>query len=66
VFGDGRSAFLVRDAVVQDLPHQAAEPVGDRSDRLGVSESGTSRRCTTAKIVPLAFRAELAKMMNLV
>jgi hypothetical protein len=33
---------------------------------LGVSESGTSRRCTTAKIVPLAFRAELAKMMNLV
>ena len=39
VFGDGRSAFLIRDLVVQDLPHQAAEPVGDRPDRLGVSES---------------------------
>src|SRR6266850_2931453 len=38
-FGDGRAAFLVRDAVVQDLPHEATEPMRDRSDRLGMTET---------------------------
>ena len=32
-------AFLVGDAVVQDLPHETTEPMGDRADRLRVSET---------------------------
>jgi len=38
-FGDGRAAFLVRDAVVQDLPHEPTEPMRDCSDCLGMAET---------------------------
>ena len=37
-FGDGRTPFLVHDTIVQNLPHETANPVRDRSDRLGVSQ----------------------------
>src|SRR5262249_20012594 len=37
--GDGRPSLLVRDAVVQDLPHEATEAVCDRPDRLFVAEA---------------------------
>jgi hypothetical protein len=38
-FGDRRSTFLVRDAVVEDLPDETTEPMRDRADRLRVSET---------------------------
>ena len=38
-FGDRWSAFLVDDAVVQDLPHEPTEPMRNRPNRLGVSEA---------------------------
>ena len=31
-------AFVIRDAVVEDLPDQATEPMRNRTDRLRVSE----------------------------
>jgi hypothetical protein len=34
-----KRAFLVADALVQDLPDQPTEPVGDRADGLAVSEA---------------------------
>ena len=37
-FADGWTTFLVRDAVVQDLPHQPTQPMGNRANRLGVAE----------------------------
>jgi hypothetical protein len=57
---DGRPAFLVTNTLVENLPDQSAQAVGDCADRLGVSESGNSRRYTIAKIVPLAFTAAFA------
>ena len=38
LFRDGWAAFFVGDTLVQDLPHEPAQPVGDGPDRLGVSE----------------------------
>ncbi len=60
LFADGRPAFLVVHGLVKNLPNQAMEPVGDRTDGLGVAEARTSRRYTIAKIVPFAFTAALA------
>jgi hypothetical protein len=37
--GDRRSALLVPNALVQDLPDQAARPVRDGADRLRMSEA---------------------------
>jgi hypothetical protein len=36
---DGRAALFVGHAVVQDLPHQSTEPMGDRADRRRVAET---------------------------
>ena len=36
---DGRPAFLVPHALVQDLPDQSTESVGDGPNRLGMSEA---------------------------
>ena len=36
---DGGPAFFVAHALVQDLPDQSTQPVGDRADRLGMSEA---------------------------
>src|SRR4029453_10420243 len=33
------ASFLVPDALMQDLPDQAAQPVGNHADRLGVPEA---------------------------
>jgi hypothetical protein len=37
-FADGWASFLVRDTVMQDLPHQPTQSVGNRANRLGVAE----------------------------
>ena len=60
VFGDRRSAFLVRDAVVEDLPHQAAEPWAIAPIAWACPSRTTKRRYTSSKILPLAFTAALA------
>ena len=39
LFGHSGTAFLVQDAVVQDLPHQTTEPVRNRADGLRVSQA---------------------------
>ena len=39
LFGDGGATFLVCDALVQYLPHEAAEPMGNRADGLRVSQA---------------------------
>ena len=39
LFADGRPAFLVPHALVKNLPNEATEPVGDRTDGLGVTEA---------------------------
>jgi hypothetical protein len=36
---DDRTAFLVRDAVVQDLPHEPTEPMRNRADCLDMAEA---------------------------
>lgn len=36
---DDRAAFLVRHALVQDLPHEPTQAVRDRADGLGVAEA---------------------------
>jgi hypothetical protein len=41
LFADGWPAFLVPDALVENLPDQPAQPVGDGADRLGVPPRGT-------------------------
>ena len=38
-FGDGWAAFVVRDAVVQNLPHESRKPMRDRSDRLRMAHA---------------------------
>src|SRR5207248_6691110 len=38
-FGDKRAAFFVRDAIVQDLPHEPTQPMRDRPDRLGMAQT---------------------------
>src|SRR5262245_27405356 len=37
--GDGRSAFIVDDPVMEDLPDKPTEPVRDRPNRLRMTES---------------------------
>jgi hypothetical protein len=38
LLAQGWASFLVPDALMQDLPDQAAQPVGNHADRLGVPE----------------------------
>src|SRR5438105_2550627 len=38
-FDDKRAAFFVRDAIVQDLPHEPTQPMRDRPDRLGMAQT---------------------------
>jgi len=37
-FGDGWTAFLVRHALVQNLPHETTEPMRDRADGLRMAQ----------------------------
>ena len=39
LFGNGRAPLVVRDALVQDFPHEATEPVGNGADGLRVSQA---------------------------
>ena len=54
LFADGRAAFLICDAVVEDLPHEPTEPMRDRADRLGMAEAWDERTS-----VPSPGRAEV-------
>ena len=36
---DGRPAFLIADALVEHLPDQTAQAMGDGADRLGMAEA---------------------------
>jgi hypothetical protein len=44
VFGHGGPAFLVGHALVEDLPDEPTEPMGDGANRLGVPEALSTRR----------------------
>ena len=52
---DRRSSLLVPHALVQDLPDQSTQPVGDRTDRLGMSQARDDAAVHDGKDRPLGF-----------
>src|SRR5262249_782060 len=53
--GDGWAAFFVANALVQNLPDQTTEPVGDGTDRLGVSKTRDEPAIHDGEECPLRF-----------
>jgi hypothetical protein len=45
---------------MKNLPNEATEAMGDRTDGLGMTRRGTSRRDTIARMERFAFTAALA------
>ena len=57
---DRWAAFFVPNALVQNLPNQTTEPVGDRADGLGVSKAWDEPTIHDGEDRPFAFTAALA------
>ena len=55
LFADGRPPFLVPHALVQDLPDQSTESVGDGPNRLSMSEAWDDPTVDDGKDHPLGF-----------
>src|SRR5688572_16302245 len=61
---DGRPAFLVPHALVQDLPDQSTESVGDGPNRLGMSEAWDDLTVDDGKDRPLGFHRGVSGLVE--
>ena len=60
VLGDGWAAFLMRDALMQQLPDQAAQPMRDGPNGLGVSEAWDQSAIHQLEDTPFVLTAAFA------
>src|SRR6516165_10634031 len=64
LLAEGWASFLVPDALVQDQPDQAAQPVGDQADRLLVPEPGHVAAIEELEEGAFGFRRGIGRLVE--